>query len=394
MVIDIRVCSRSYAKTAANFTVSCQFSDGQDCSDYFYSFGDTSSLPLLDDGSRIPTCKIFIPPLDIRFQSNENIYGSELKDQMEIRLFKEDPTLSYYFTYYTSQHSPYRTIFGMNGNDSDMTLQDANNWIQTERDTSNLKNTFTSAVDNFAIVSFSLTETQALTNSSWNYFGFSNIYNTTLELAQNKGPESLITNSGNRSTLIPSYMLEVKPSEYTIRITKEQKVSTILGRLASADGVFSAIVAIQTILFGFRPDSPWGIVHRWSGGRQKETLRDALRDDFNTDNSPVPMVTRVRGDYHLLSVSSDSTIIDMDRRNEDEDNQNFAIKFRNMENRMQLMEDLFKTYYINDEVFQKLNEAKKDNSSNEAEMSETQVDEQMLINQTDQRRDSRLSTEI
>jgi hypothetical protein len=348
----------------------------------------------LDDGSRIPTCKIFIPPLDIRFQSNENIYGSELKDQMEIRLFKEDPTLSYYFTYYTSQHSPYRTIFGMNGNDSDMTLQDANNWIQTERDTSNLKNTFTSAVDNFAIVSFSLTETQALTNSSWNYFGFSNIYNTTLELAQNKGPESLITNSGNRSTLIPSYMLEVKPSEYTIRITKEQKVSTILGRLASADGVFSAIVAIQTILFGFRPDSPWGIVHRWSGGRQKETLRDALRDDFNTDNSPVPMVTRVRGDYHLLSVSSDSTIIDMDRRNEDEDNQNFAIKFRNMENRMQLMEDLFKTYYINDEVFQKLNEAKKDNSSNEAEMSETQVDEQMLINQTDQRRDSRLSTEI
>jgi hypothetical protein len=34
-------------------------------------------------------------------------------------------------------------------------------------------------------------------------------------------------------------------------------------------------------------------------------------------------------------------------------------KFREMEDRTQLMEDLFKMYYVDEEIFQKLNEARK-----------------------------------
>jgi hypothetical protein len=85
-----------------------------------------------------------------------------------------------------------------------------------------------------------------------------------------------------------------------------------------------------------------------------------------------------------------------------DDDQNMRIEFERMKDRMQLMKDLFKTYYIDDKIFQKLNEARKDNASNDSvknknvkgEPSFTSVnqeDEEMPINRTDQIRDSRLS---
>jgi hypothetical protein len=196
----------------------------------------------------------------------------------------------------------------------------------------------------------------------------------------------------------------VKPSKYAVHLIKEQKVSTILGGLASAGGVFSVIMAIQTLLFGFRPDSPWGIVHHMSWGRRSKTLKENLRDQFNTKNSPVPMVSRVRGEYYSLPEASHSTTVEMAPLNINDDHFSDGLKLRKMEDRFQLMEDrfqlmedLFKTYYINDEVFRKLNEATQDNVKMNGQ-GEKQVtnesgfttiydeDEEAPIYQTDQRK--------
>jgi hypothetical protein len=82
----------------------------------------------------------------------------------------------FYFTYYTSQNSPYRTLFGLNGGDSEMTIDDANNWIQQEQGLPNLKDKFNTENGNWVASVYSLTETRTLTNSSWNFFGFASIY--------------------------------------------------------------------------------------------------------------------------------------------------------------------------------------------------------------------------
>jgi hypothetical protein len=71
------------------------------------------------------------------------------------------------------------------------------------------------------------------------------------------------------------------------------------------------------------------------------------------------MVTRVCDYYHLLPILSNSTALEMTLLNQGEDNQNVMPKFREMEDRTQLMEDLFKMYYVDEEIFQKLNEARK-----------------------------------
>jgi hypothetical protein len=250
-----------------------------------------------------------------------------------------------------------------------MSLYDAYVWLQKEQAAPAMANTFSINDNSYVTTEYSLTETLSLTNSSWNYFGFANNYDTSLDVTQNVGTVGLLPSS--ISPYHSSLMVDVKPSEYSIHRVTEQRVSTMLSGLASAGGVFSVIIAIQTLLFGFRPNSPWGIVHRWSFGRQRRTLRDQLRDGFNTDNAPVPMATRVRGEYHLLPIASGP----MAQLDENKDDQDYGLELKKVQERIQLMEDLFKTYYIDDEIFQKLNEARENKTRNDDEKTTKVKDE-------------------
>jgi hypothetical protein len=403
---DIRVCSRfeEFEGDETYFdavTAICDFGDGRDCSPYFYPVKNPDYLPVLDDGSRSRNCMVFIPPLDIYFHTGPDTDSSLSNDQIELRLFRKNVTqhiIMFYLTYYPNQNSPYRTLFKMNGDDTKMSIQDAEDQLRIEKDTKILKNTYDFGVDCFATTTYSLTKAQTLTNSSWNYFGFSNIYEVKHSITTYFGPKSAIAISD--IFIRPTLMVRVKPNEYSIRLIIEQKVSTILGGLASVGGVLSVIMFVQTLLFGFRPNSPWGIIHRWSWGRRGVMLRDQLRNEFNTDDSPVPIVTRVRGDSSLPELS-DSTILGIVALNENDNVQNDGSKLKKMEDRIQLMEDLFKAYYIDDEIFQKLNEARKEDPRRSEEKKEkmkrasgfttlNQEDDKASINQTDQKGKSKV----
>lgn len=359
------MCPVGDEENTPEFTTRCIFENGQDCTKYFYPIKDLSITPILDQGYIVPSCQIFLPPLDINFQVYKDIPLSKKEDLMYILLLKKNttsPLKSFYFSYYTSQNSPYRTFFGMNGNDSSMPLQDAEDWIEEETRTGNLKGSFRLDAGGYVTAPYSLTETRTLTSSIWNYFGFASIYNTRLNITLKVGDVAKMADSSTEVWL-PSSFLYINPSEYSLHLIKEQRVSTILSGLASAGGVFNVIMAIQTLLFGFRPDSSWGIVHRMSWGRRSKTLKEDLRNQFNTNNSPVPMVSRVRGEYYSLPELSHSTALEIVPVNISDGHHSEGLKLRKMEDRFQLMEDrfqlmedLFKTYYINDEVFRKLSE--------------------------------------
>ncbi|KAI8883506.1 hypothetical protein K501DRAFT_272635 [Backusella circina FSU 941] len=352
---DIRVCSQPHNE----FTISCVFTNDRDCSRYFYPIKNDSIIPSGDFSSNKPYCQIFIPPVDFYFRRNEVAYIRDLNNDLKIDIYGKDKSkrTTFYFNYYTTQRSPYRTLFGMNSDDSKMTLDDANNWLQAETRLLNQKIKFDTAEGNWATSTYLLTETRKLTNSSWNYIGFANDYSTTLTLDEKFSPVSLIDYPSLIS--FPTFMFRVKPDEYFIHMINEQRVSTILGGLASAGGVFSAFMALQTLLFGFRPNSPWGVVHHWSWGRRRITLRDQLRDQFNPGGFPVPMADPVRSDYHSLLELSGSATLDMIPLDDSDDKQSDRLKIRKIEDRIQLMEDIFKAYYIDDEIFQKLNETRK-----------------------------------
>lgn len=184
-VPDVRVCARFEKELQANetfinaFTIVCNFADGRDYSPYFNYIDNPDYIPVLDDGSRTQECVAFLPPLDIYFHNDPDTNTSVGNNQLELRLLKNnipEHVIMFYATYYPSQNSQYRVLFGMNGGDSKISTQDAQDQLIIEKDSTILKNTFDFELDHFATTTYSVTEAQTLKNSSWNYFGFANIY--------------------------------------------------------------------------------------------------------------------------------------------------------------------------------------------------------------------------
>ncbi|KAI8876760.1 hypothetical protein K501DRAFT_279110 [Backusella circina FSU 941] len=371
-VPDVRICTDA----PLGLNITCEFSTGEDCSSYIHPINQ-SYLP---DKSRTPLgCYIFVPPTNLYFKSSLTSYEADLRDSLDIRLYRPnvyDTVEIIYYSYYSAQYDPFRKLLGLRDDVSMLTHDQAANMLLVERVVYPSPITFISGHDIAVTTTFTLKENNVLNNNSWNVIGFAYQYETTLDMIQNVGPKTSITSSIN-TTWNPFSVLTIKPNDYEFHIVKEQKVATILSGLAQAGGVFSLFIAIQALLFGFRPDSPWGVVHRWTFGSQRRTLTDQLTNQFENLKTPVPMVTPVHSRFYMTNNgrTSNSTFDAMPPDNLEE---NEEARLQRMEDRLQLMEVLFKTYYINDEIFYQLNEARK-HGENRSNSSLDRSDEETLM---------------
>lgn len=201
--------------------------------------------------------------------------------------------------------------------------------------------------------SFAIIENRALRRSDgWNYVGFSSTYDVrpTVSSFFKDAPQN-IQLLQNSSLLA---QLTIQPTSFTININNEQKVFTLLNAFAQIGGVLGLFIAVQTILFGFRPQSPWGVVHRWSFGRLRIKLTDRLASYFDRMGTPVPLVNPVSN--RLSTVFKNNAYgpaHDVDEPMSQED------RVHQVEERLQLMELMLKSYYLNDEVFRSLDQAVK-----------------------------------
>jgi hypothetical protein len=84
--------------------------------------------------------------------------------------------------------------------------------------------------------------------------------------------------------------LIIQPSSSTVNTDRNQKVFTLVNAVAQVGGLLGLLVAVQTFLFGFRPQSPWGIIHHWLFGRLRMKLTDQLADYFGQTRIPVSFV--------------------------------------------------------------------------------------------------------
>ncbi|CAO3635698.1 unnamed protein product [Mucor fragilis] len=189
-------------------------------------------------------------------------------------------------------------------------------------------------------------------NDAWNFVGFSSYYDetSTVNSFYRDVPQNIYLSRA--SPLLAQ--LTIQPSSFTINTSNEQKVFTLLNAFAQIGGVLGLFVAMQTILFGFRPQSPWGIVHRWSFGRLRIKMTDKLANYFDRMGTPVPLVNPVSN--RLSAVFKNNTYgsghaVDEAMSQDD--------RVYQLEERLQLMELLLKSYYLNDEVFRSLDQAVK-----------------------------------
>ncbi|KAI8890829.1 hypothetical protein K501DRAFT_265818 [Backusella circina FSU 941] len=405
---DIRICSQKYGfDNTQNFSVICQVGDGSDCSRYFHSINNDDFYPYFATGFGRPSCQLFIPPPSLAFQPNPGSYYSQYPNKLSIKVISQDTTnlTAFFVTYYAPGYDPNRKLFNLSPENEKITDIDVINWVTSEKSATFMPNTFGASSYTYPTVSYSLTKTENLTDSGWNNIGFAYRRTSRLELTQHVGPLIAMPQSSVVAQQVV-LLLTVAPNEFQITTSREIKSNTILSGFAQAGGVFGLFVAIQTLLFGFRPESPWGLVHRWSFGNLRKALANRLTSQFDKLKTPVPIVSPVHNRFSRTPTRSNMFLFETSPfipTDEEEDTD--GARIQRMEERLQLMELLFKSYYINDEVFRHLDEAIKKNAETSpfpiekdrvlaSDSSSSQTNEEIPMSQSTRNRKNSLTDPI
>ena len=285
-----------------------------------------------------------------------------------------NPNLAYYFDDATQKIS-----------ESDM-----QNWLDQERNDlqTSSSNTYTLELGAYSTIAYQLQEHLYLdNNNAWNSIGFAQDYNRVPELTSSCRP-GMATQL--RVESFTKNILDIYPSSFSDVTLKEQKIYTVLSAIGSAGGLLTLLFTLDTFLFGVRPNSPWGFVHRMSMGSARESLLGGLQNHFGFLTSTIPFINPVRPDlladekqrnaHNIIATKGpaansnyiNNTMIFKQQQDEKgsvdiidnntgassgEGNQQLQQHFEELQRRMQLMELMLKSYYINDELFSNLNSA-------------------------------------
>jgi hypothetical protein len=286
-------------------------------------------------------CFLFRAPEDFVLSStsgNNNgsmllfkFYGDELIDYGRIHT-----------SVYPKRMDPNIAVYGISDDIPNLVSEiNVRNWLNNERNDIQATNVFTMEPFTYNSLAYDLIDHRYLQDVSWNYVGFLPVTNSTPEIETyfRQGSPNPTYNDTHEDIGI----MAVFPHAFVETVKREVKMYTLLNALGFVGGVFGLLVAAQAWLFGYRPRSPWGVVHRWSVGDMKRSLLHGLQTKFKISDSGIPLVHPV---HHRFSVK--------DQLEHDEPEKE---RIRRVEERMQMLEMLFKAYYVDDEVFRSLDDA-------------------------------------
>lgn len=299
--------------------------------------------PVYADNLGPVNCFLFRAPTDFVLTSTS---GSNNGSRLLFTFFG-DKTISYgriHASVYPKQMNPNVPIYSFTDDIPHlMSERDVMNWQTSERNDLQATNVFTMKPSTYSTLAYDLIDHQYLQDVGWNYVGFLPMSNSTPEI------ETYFRHGAPNPQYVETHgdigIMALFPHAYVETIQKEVKMYTLLNALGFVGGIFGLLVAVQAWLFGYRPRSPWGVVHRWSIGDMKRSLLRGLQSKFKITDSGIPLVHPV---HHRFSVSDLNQVV----YDEPE-----IQRINRVEERMQMLEMLFKAYYVDDEVFRSLDDA-------------------------------------
>jgi hypothetical protein len=232
-------------------------------------------------------------------------------------------------------------------------------------------------------------------NNLWNYFGAAPQFIETTELAITHN--DAIDLGGNNFQEDPRKVLgsvRVTPTSFRRRIITERRNNTFISEFGAVGGTVANLFALYAFLFGMKPSNPWGFVQR--SAQQKKAKLDQLLNYFEVnDIKAIPLVTPVHKRYedlHHMNVCKEDGLGEhkeashTDKPPSEEESPNLSEKelspselqrrIELIEGRSQTLELILKAYYIHDEIFEQLKEAKKEKAEKEkAEKEEAEKEE-------------------
>jgi hypothetical protein len=256
-----------------------------------------------------------------------------------------------YVQFYRREENINRIIFN-NESLPGITKSDVLNWSLNETQSDLQVNAFP---DSFTTIKYQETDYEKIQNDSkWNYFGAYPNFIKYTELSIDYSQPVIYDKVGLNSTKQRFFnSFTVIPKEFKRTTITEKRDSTILHVFGSIGGAISLLLALQVILFGTRPSSPWGIFHYWTWNK-KRTPPD-LEEQFHIDEAQVPFINPVdqrfndvfnkNSDQEDVKDTSSSSSTPLVNKNSVED------RVSRLEARNQLLELVMKNYYLDDQVF-------------------------------------------
>lgn len=297
--------------------------------------------------SNLGAVNCFLFRTDESFQMTSTS-GANNGSRMLFTLFG-DQTISYgriHVSVYPKAMDPNVKVYNLDDDGVTVIMSDFDvaNWQNGERNDIETENVYTLEPFTYSALSYNLIDHRYLQPVGWNYVGFAPITNSTPEVTTNFRQEA--PNPNYTATHSDLGFIAIFPESFVNITEREVKMYTLLNALGFVGGIFGLLVSLQTWMFGFRPRSPWGVVHRWSVGDMKRSLLRGLQANFKTSESSIPLVHPLHPRFSM------NNIADLGYESESQ-------RISRVEERMQILELLFKSYYVDDEIFRSLDDATK-----------------------------------
>ncbi|KAI9258033.1 hypothetical protein BDA99DRAFT_561472 [Phascolomyces articulosus] len=347
-VPDVRFCFDGYptygAGDARNPGVVCQTDTGYSCSHYIQPLNMSIFTPTFASNLGAVGCFLFRGDKDFKMTSTS---GQNNGSRLLFSIFG-DQTATFarvHVSVYPKEMDPNVKVYNIN-DDVPVIMSDFDvlSWQNNERNDIQATNIYDIEPFTYNAMSYNLIDHRYLQDVGWNYVGFSPITNSTPEIESNFRSEA--PNPNYTMSHADMGFIAIYPDKYAEFTDREVKMYTLLNALGFVGGIFGLLIAVQTWLFGFRPRSPWGVVHRWSVGDMKRSLLRGLQSNFKTTDSTVPLVHPLHPRFSMQNMA------DLGYESEGQ-------RISRVEERMQILELLFKAYYVDDEIFRSLDNATK-----------------------------------
>ncbi|KAL9540646.1 hypothetical protein MBANPS3_009562 [Mucor bainieri] len=295
-VPDVKFCFEEW-KDSNDPIIRCTTDFGGQCSNFFYQLPKKTN----DEGTST-VCSLFRAPTTFKLgQTSKRSLessGSFLKfdyyttndrknstlvvnkeQQVKIELYNKlhDPNLELYRST-LSQAMTNATFLSF-----EWASNEEENMYRSESDLAGQasKNAYRLSTRLMSTISFELIKRISLASSIWNYIGIAPSVSTHYEIDTMTASESFpLEYNPLSSSVQPFGSLHVFPANYQTKVLREQKAFAFINAIGIFGGLFGLLFSLQTCLFGYRPRSPWGYMHRWSFGQFRSSLMNGLHTNF------------------------------------------------------------------------------------------------------------------
>ncbi|KAJ8661977.1 hypothetical protein O0I10_002308 [Lichtheimia ornata] len=260
---------------------------------------------------------------------------------------------------YHPDRNPIKVVYNISNqpNLSDDYIQQ---WLRREASDQQTENSYTMEFNTYSSIGYQLKNHRYLVDTPWNAVGFAQIRNNTPEV------ETSFRTSIQDGSMMIRNVLDVYPASFAEIVEEDQRVDTLMSASGLIGGMLSLFTFILTTLYGARPTSMYGWIMKLPFNKPTRSIERNLLRSFGSLGQPIPFVHPV--DPHVLNPRQlqEHKLVETAYSNTATDD--LHAKIRNMEEthqremaallkRLQLMELVFKSYYIDDEVFNRLHDA-------------------------------------